>query len=255
MQETSNLYKDLMEEYQFEKQNVKFQTVLAISNQNTSIVKPGATIKPGTKGLYDESFLISVGTSIQAFSGYSPSVGDCVSGQIDIEMIKPSAKIPRQARLIPYVRLTDGVRHSEWIQKGVFYIDTREESQNISGIETIIIHGYDDMLKAESEYPDSTLKWPAKDIDVVREIANYMGVSLDSRTTQIVTNSYEIPYTTEYSCREILGYIAAMYGGCFIMSDVGELRLVTLWELSPETRYLVTNNGFAITFGGDRIIV
>ena len=82
-----------------------------------------------------------------------------------------------------------------------------------------------------------------------------MGVSVDPRTTAMITQGYTIPLPTGYTLREVLGYIAAMYVGCFIMSDAGELRLVSILELPPETNYLIDQLGDAITFGGDRILV
>jgi hypothetical protein len=159
------------------------------------------------------------------------------------------------ARMVPYVRLTDGARHSEWIQKGVFYIDTRGKVEDGSSIEKIHLHGFDDMLKAEQDYPSSTLSWPARDIDVVREIAAFLGVSVDARTDPIINRGYRINYPAGYSCRDTLGYIAAMYAGSFVMSDLGELRLITIHGIPRESRYLIEATGSAITFGGDRILV
>ena len=124
-----------------------------------------------------------------------------------------------------------------------------------SSIEKIKLHGYDDMLKAEQDYPASTLAWPARDIDVVREIAAFIGVSIDPRTIPIINRGYTIQYPTGYSCRDVLGYIAAMYAGCFVMSDIGELRLITIYGIPRETRYLIDRNGAAITFGGVKILV
>jgi hypothetical protein len=46
-----------------------------------------------------------------------------------------------------------------------------------------------------------------------------------------------------------------MYGGSFVTSDTGELLLVTMFGIPKETNYLIENAGFAITFGGDRILV
>ena len=144
---------------------------------------------------------------------------------------------------------------SEWIQQGTFFIDTREISHNDDGLDVLTIHGYDAMLKAEQNYDSTELDWPAVDTDIVAEIASKMEVSVDPRTWDIMTGGYTLPLPTNYSCREILGYIASMYIGNFIMSDVGELRLVSLLELPEETRYLVTAQGNPITFGGDRILV
>ena len=46
-----------------------------------------------------------------------------------------------------------------------------------------------------------------------------------------------------------------MYAGSFVMSDLGELRLITIHGIPKETRYLVESTGSVITFGGVRILV
>lgn len=265
MQYTTELYKDLLEGLQAGKALHKCELRLAIGETGVLITKQGDSITfggtsvlvgaTGADGGYDEKMLISLGTETKVFGETTPAVGCCVSGEIDIEMLKPISAIPKQARLVPYVRLTDGARCSEWIQKGVFYLDTRQKKEDGSGIEKIIIHGYDAMLKAEQDYPSSRLSWPARDIDVVREIADFIGVAVDTRTAAIIKHSYAIQYPARYSCREVLGYIAAMYAGCFVMSDLGELRLVTINGIPAETRYLVAAAGQPITFGGVRILV
>lgn len=265
MQQTSALYQELLSDFQAGKPGVKYEPRLAIGETGVLITKQGDSITfggvsilvgaSGGDGGYDESFLIAMETDNRVFSEESPTVGNCISSEIDVEMVKPFGELPRQARLVPYVRLTDGSRHSEWIQKGVFYIDTRTQKEDGSSIEKIVIHGYDDMLKAEQDYPASTLSWPAKDVDAVKEIAEFIGISIDARTLSLMTRGYTIQYPAGYSCRDVLGYIAAMYAGCFVMSDLGELRLVTIHGIPKETRYLIEKGGSVITFGGDRILV
>lgn len=266
MHETSPLYKELLSEYQAGAPGVKFETSLAIGETGVLITRQGDSItfggvsilvgSTGGDGGYDESLLMPGMATMQAvFSEESPSVGACISSEIDVKMLKPLGEIPEMARIVPYVRLTDGFRHSEWIQKGVYYIDTRSKIEDGSSIEKIQIHGFDDMLKAEQDYPSSTLAWPARDIDVVREIAASLGVSVDARTIPIINRGYRINYPAGYSCRDTLGYIAAMYAGCFVMSDLGELRLITIHGIPKETRYLVESTGSVITFGGVRILV
>ena len=265
MQQTSAIYQELLAEYLSGSSQVKVETSLAIGESGVLITKRGEDITfggvailvgiTGADGGYDESLLISMKSDCRVFSDESPTVGCCIAAELDVEMVKPIAEIPRQARMVPYVRLTDGHRKSEWIQKGVFYIDTRSKKEDGSSIEKIVLHGYDDMMKTEQDYPPSTLDWPAKDIDVVREIAESIGVAVDPRTAKIMVSGYPVQYPAEYSRREVLGYIAAMYAGCFVMSDTGELRLITLNGIPPETRYLVTADGQSITFGGVRILV
>lgn len=263
MQETSALYQELLaSDHKMETRLAIGETGVLITKQGDAITFGGVSILTGASGAdggYDEKIICEDGMTIERrmFSGDMPTVGDCISAKIVIKMHKPFGVIPEMARIVPYVRLSsrDGKRHSEWIQKGVFYIDTREDKDDGSSIEKILITGYDDMLKAEQDYPTSVLSWPAKDIDVVREIAAFLGVAIDARTIPIIDRGYTIQYPAGYSCRDTLGYIAAMYAGCFIMSDLGELRLVTIYGIPKETRYLIDRSGSAITFGGVRILV
>lgn len=202
---------------------------------------------------YDKSVLVEMETSSAMFSG-TPEIGKAVSGQISVKMLAPSVDIPTMAEMKPYVRAKTATQTSEWIQQGVFYIDTREMTKNEAGENVLSIHGFDAMLKAEQMY-NGRIVGDSTDIQMVNEIAYQLGVTVDARTTAAMTSGYTIPFPSGYSYREILGYIAAMYVGCFIMSDVGELRLVSILELPPETNYLIDQVGDAITFGGDRILV
>jgi hypothetical protein len=192
-------------------------------------------------------------TQKSIFSDSNPTVGNCIAGQISVEMKKPKGDIPRRARLAPYVRITNGTEHSEWIQKGVYFIDHREYHGEEN--ERMVISGYDHIILTEDEFPGSTHEWPRTDIDVVRDIAGEIGTGVDPRTVQIMNKGYKINYPVGYSMREVLENIAAMYGGSFVMSDVGDILLVTMFGIPKETSYLVENSGFCITFGGDRILV
>ena len=87
-----------------------------------------------------------------------------------------------------------------------------------------------------------------------QEIADLMGVTIDPRT--VLSTAYTVDYpANDYTLRDVLRYIAAAHAGNWIMTDVGQLRLVTFGEIPAETYYLVTEYGSAITFGGDRILV
>ena len=236
MQNTSELYQDI------------------IAGPHTKEVR--LTIgDPGADSVYDESSLVSMKTGIQLFADDEVTPGSCVSGEIDVRMLKPIGVVPRHARLVPYVRVCNATHASEWLQKGVYYLDTRWVDTDVSGLEYLVMHGFDAMLKAEQDYPVSSLQWPATDIDVVREIAAAMDVPVDARTFQYINKAYSISWPSEYSCREALSYIASMYAGCFVMSDLGELRFIPFYGIPKETRYLVTQSRQPITFGGVRILV
>lgn len=198
---------------------------------------------------YGEEELMSVNASYRVFADEQPVVGGCLSAELTIKMLTPEEQIPRMAEVRPYVRVTDGTQSSEWISQGVFYIDTRDESHNNNNLSTTQIHCYDAMLKAEAEYPSTTHEWPMSDFEVVQEIALAMGVNIDPRTEPLMTEEYSIGLPAGFSMREVLGNIAAMYAGNWIMSFDGELRLVTLTELPEETNYLVDSLYEPITFG------
>lgn len=212
---------------------------------------------------YGESQFFSLSSSYRVFNEEQPTVGGCLAGELEVKMIVPSVTIPRMAEVRPYVRATDGTRTSEWIPQGVFYIDTREITHNGNGLDILTLHCYDAMLKAEADYPSTSHNWPYSDKNVVKEIAWAMGLQanasytsgVDPRTLTLMNKNYQIGLPVGYSMREVLGNIAAMYAGNWIMNYEGKLRLITLTELPSETNYLIDSAYDAITFGGDRILV
>lgn len=205
-------------------------------------------------GTYGETDLFAMSTTHEMFHN-SPTIGSAVAGEITVKMVYPQdVTIPAMAKLLPQVRACNATQQSEWLGQGVYYIDTRERTVTEYGESVLELHGYDAMLKAEQMY-NGRITGDSTDIQMVNEIAYQMGVSVDSRTTALMTAAYTIPLPTRYSYREVLGYIASMYVGCFIITDEGKLRLVSITELPPETNYLIDEQGDAITFGGDRILV
>lgn len=164
------------------------------------------------------------------------------------------------SNIVYYPNITE-LQESEWLPKGVYYIDTRQTSHNDDGVTLMELHGYDAMLKAEQYWGDDMMPpggWPEEgltDIQVVQMIAEKMDVAVDSRTVTDMDGGYKIPMPIGYTLREVLGYLAAPYLGCFIITEQGKLRMVSILDLPPETNYLIDNAGYAITFGGDRILV
>ena len=205
-----------------------------------------------------EAKLFSMSTSSEMFTT-TPVIGKAIAGEIDAQLLMPTYTIPTMAKIIPYVRVKNATLTSGWLPQGVFYVDTRQVTHNQNGLDILYIHGYDAMLKAEQDWYDkSSLNWSSgtvSDIQMVNEIAAIMGVSVDSRTTTIMNKNYRITMPTSYSCREVLSYIASMYVGCFIMTETGALRLVTLTELPAETNLLIDSVGARLVFGTTRILV
>lgn len=203
---------------------------------------------------YYESSIMSMSTNRSVFSD-KPTIGGCIAGELEMSILNPASAIPRMASIKPYVRLTDGTQTSEWVQKGEFFIDTRETTQNDDDLDILTIHGYDAMLLAEKDYPDDNHTYPRTASDVVALIAATMGVSVDDRTASRLSGITVPTFPLGYSCREVLSNIAVLACGNWIMSDIGELLLLPLNDLPEETFLLVTGIGEIITFGGDGIIV
>lgn len=204
---------------------------------------------------YGQNMIWSMKTSRKLLTESTPMIGNAMVGQIDLTITKPDVTFPRRARIRPYIRLRSRKKTSlvsGWVQKGEFFIDTRPMDEE-DGITTIEIQGYDAMRKANQKYPSSTLRWSDTSPtarQVVQEIASFMGVSIDSDTTaKLNANPYVIGFPAQYTMAEVLGSIAAMYGGNFCISDTGKLMLVGLMDLPEETYYLVDEDGDCITFG------
>lgn len=258
MQETSSLYKQLLADpgHWKEYRLVIGEKGKLITELDEAILFGGVRILIDTSGAdngYAEDIIVSMNTYGGLFSENMPVVGECIASEISATILKPKADVPRMSRVVPYVRLCNGEKQSEWIRKGVFYIDKRSYSGEDN--ELMEIHGFDAMLFSEADFPSSYVDWPRRDIDVVRDIAKDMDVTVDSRTVAIMNKGYMIPYPAEYSQREVLGFLAAMYAGSFVMSDNGELRLVQLNGIPKETSFLTDHAGFILRFGGDRINV
>ena len=259
MQETSALYRQILAgDHWYECALAYGEAGRLITKQGESITFGGTSILIGRSGGdagYQEDYLYSIETTRAVFAEDNPAVGCCIAGEIDVKMRVPAVDIPRMAQIVPYVRICNSESKSEWIQKGVYYIDTRDR-ETFGEEEVLHIHGFDAILKAEAEFDTSRVSsWPATDANVISGCAAQLDVSIDSRTWDIVNKNYSIPMRTGYSVREILGFIAAMYAGCWVMNDFGQLMIIALNGLPKETNYLVDHVGDAITFGGDRILV
>lgn len=235
MQSTSEIYQALLAEPQ-----TFFETKVLIAGEE-----------------YLSDRLVSVRTSGSLFSDDTFSIGGTCSREIEIELIRPGA-IPRMAELRPFVRLSNSVEQSEWIPKGVFYIDTRSVDTQ-SG--RMSITGYDAMLKGEQNYitADYQGTWPKTDLETVKEICDRIGVELDDRTETLLTMGVQVQYPGygdgAYTVREVLGYIGAMYAGNWFISDEGKLYLASMMEFPTETSYLINQRGDALLLGGVRLLV
>lgn len=181
------------------------------------------------------------------------AAGNCISREIDLTIL-PIAEVPRMASVTLWARLVLGKEISEWVPRGVYYIDTRSTDE-VSDLMTL--HGFDAMLKAEAVWWDPSVdagEWPMPQEAAAVDIARQMGVSIDPRTR--IDPAMKVEYPNDLTMREVLAYIAACHGGNWIMTGDGELLLLPIGGLPPETRLLIDDaDGGAILFGEVRILV
>lgn len=176
------------------------------------------------------------------------SIGNAATAQLSLSLLADD--IPRGATIKRYVRLKNGDQVSEWLAKGVFFINRRAEDDGYWTVDA-----YDAMRKAETVWtPDQGLVFPLTMPEAAAEFARLMGVELDPRTS--LNPAYTIDYpANDYTIRNELCFIAAAHGGNWIMTGEGTLLLVPLLSMPEETNYLIEEHGYAITFGGVRILV
>lgn len=183
-------------------------------------------------------------------------IGGAATAKLTISLFASS--IPRAASIKRYIRLRNGEQISEWIPKGVFFVNRRSEEDGYWTVEA-----FDAMRKAERPWePDQSLSFPLSMPAAVQEFARIMGVEIDPRTK--LNPAYTIDYPASdpdsetgdyYSIRQELQWIAAAHAGNWIITDEGKLLLVPLLSIPEETSYLVTEHGRAIVIGGKRILV
>lgn len=263
MQDTSDLYKEIVSSKEH-----WFDTALTIGESGRLVDEFGNAILFGgdsilvsgtgpESGMREKDIFV-LKTSGDLFRNGIPDVGSAISGYLDAEIVEPF-NVPKKARVAPFVRAVSRTASSEWIPQGVYYIDSRSTYQTATQRKMMRIHAYDAMILADATYPDdSAHDYPMLDIDMVNFIADNMkvnpsdnsGVPVDGRTFDIMTRGYKFPLPLGYSMREALGMIAAAYAGSFVISPMGTLRLVTMFDIPPETRHLITEDGSKILIGG-----
>lgn len=242
MRETSELYKRLL--------------------ADDGHVKESRLIIGGT--VYDESHIVSLSTTEPLFAADTIAAGGAVAREIDFVAFLDES-VPKRAQIVHEVRLRVGNEVSEWLQKGVYYIDTRRLDP-LTGVTTV--HGFDAMLMAEQTWkPADTDIFPMPMQEAVEKTAAILGIPLDPRNIFKTGDAYKVGYPVAdgtaseeqqadgLSIRQVWRWIAGAMGGNFIINDLGELRLVPLNALPGNTGYLVTETGQPITFGSTRILV
>lgn len=230
MLETSKLYKTLLED--------------PLSWKEFKVTIAGEDYLPHDR-------IVSMRTSSGIFSSDTLSIGGAISGTLDLTIRSPGS-IPKMAEIKIFFRLTNGSQTSEWLPRGVYYIDTRQPDNEE---DTLTIQAFDAMLRGEEVWePDQSLVFPMNQRAAAMEMARLIGVEFDN--PEDISTAYYVDYPTDgYTERQILRFIGAANGGNFIITWEGKLRFIGLNVLPEETFYLVTEGGKSIVIGGVRILV
>lgn len=197
---------------------------------------------------YEDQDIETIGIKMPLFDEFS--IGNTCSAELTLS-VYPRVQPPKMAKIIVYVRLEHRGEVSEWLQRGVYYIDQRQ----LDPWGRLNITAYDSMLKAEQNYiPDQDYgDWPKDQKAVTQEIAEKMGIEIDPRTQ--LADGYLVQYLPDATCREILGYIGGSNVGNWVITNEDKLLLVKIGDLPPETNYLVNESGNPLLFGEVRILV
>lgn len=143
------------------------------------------------------------------------AIGGTVSQYIDVTMADPGIAVEGKELLLQIGMLVDGVE--EMVPMGLFTAVKPKTSES-----SVSFTAYDRMLKMEKPY-FSSLATSTTSVAVLQEIATKTGVGI--RTSGLSAFSMSKP--VGYTCREVLSYIAQMYGGFAVCNRTGEIEIRT----------------------------
>lgn len=216
MHQTSELYKEILQNKH------RIETAVQIGSDDAVTVCQSI---PGT--VYGEDMIVSLTEKADLLNREAPGIGYFIGRRIELKLLNPPQRIEMMGRIVPFSRLVENEtgRTSEWIPKGVFYVDTRKKSMADMDAVTVTITAYDAVLKSQADYTGDNVAWPANDAAVVADVAQVLGVFCDLSN---ITGAFGITKPEDKTCGEVLSGIAVLYGGNFTLDDCGVLRLVPL---------------------------
>lgn len=123
----------------------------------------------------------------------------------------------------------------EYVTKGIFYINSAQDSGD-----TIVIEAYDKILFLDLPYAESTLAYPATIREILQEACTHCGITLD--TTTIGTGANYIvnsrPVTDSLTFRDIVSYCGKILGKYAYISADQKLKFV--WYEKSNSPYEIT---------------
>ena len=184
---------------------------------------------------YAEDKVISFEIEQSIVSGQEFEIGAAPSSRLVIRL-RTNAEITPNAKIVPYIALDAGDLRwvdadfaweeadipweggtTSWIPLGEFYVDSREKVNN-----TWEYTCYDKLMFANTVYV-SSLSYPATMQAVWDEICTQLGYTYDSSVQ--IDPSYTVPAApTGYTCRQVMGFIAAANAASVYAGRDGVIR-------------------------------
>lgn len=193
------------------------------------------TLANGTVFTLDESQFTISNNSITDGAGLSAvPVGVAVQKIAQLEILNDQEQwdgydfFGAEIRLYMTFKLSST---TEKIERGLYTVVTPE-----TWGETVIITAYDDMYKADVKYAPS-INFPATIQSMLIDICNVCGISLLSTT--IPNGSYVVQEQpdSQYTARQIIGFIAMIAGGNARINNAGQLCIIPYSQIRNNEYY------------------
>lgn len=180
-----------------------------------------AKIKVGDKEI--TSGIKSIKWSGGGNAGDSLTIGSTVSATVDVEMKAPDFLLENREIEVYIGLILDG--SPEYIPMGKFVVEKPEKSAG-----TIRYTAHDRMISSCGKAYFSNLAYPSDTLRILGEISEKTGILVDTSGLSAITVA-EKP--EGYTCREIIGYIAGLYGRFACIDRDG--RLMFRWYAETGT--------------------
>lgn len=212
-------------------------------------------------GTVPENYIISLTTNSSLFDRDDFSVGCCTSREIDLEFFPLDSSdqlitFPKDAMLKVYVRIYDiNNNQSGWIQKGVFFIDSKEDDPSSRKIK---VHGFDAIDRLSlPRLAKGNFNTNSTIFSVIQKIAEVIGVTMGSidtlSTSERMTQEKLDAYNKDI--KSFLCGIAAEYCISFFINEDGNLMGKSIFppSTSPSGRDTINTSNTELIKTSDNI--
>jgi hypothetical protein len=167
--------------------------------------------------------------------GDTYSVGDTPAAYLRCTLVSIDRSVVVDNKVIePYIGVeVSGVM--TYLKVGKFYIEDTDRSTN-----SITIHAMDKMVQLETLYTPTITTYPASLSSVIADVLSGISYSI---TLPSYLSSYTVPKLVNRTKRQMLGYIAALFGGFAYIDRATEQVKIKVPSKTPNTATAQTITG------------